>query len=40
VRPDMKVVLFDDWPEPEQRLKGTLAILRSLVRLAAPAKAA
>ena len=31
VRPDMKVVLFDDWEEPEQRLKGTAAILRSLV---------
>jgi transcription-repair coupling factor (superfamily II helicase) len=40
VRPDMKVVFFDDWQEPEQRLKGTMAILRSLARLAAPAKAA
>jgi transcription-repair coupling factor (superfamily II helicase) len=40
VRPDMKVVFFDDWPKPEQRLKGTMAILRSLARLAAPAKAA
>jgi transcription-repair coupling factor (superfamily II helicase) len=40
VRPDMKVVFFDDWEEPEQRLKGTMAILRSLARLAAPAKAA
>src|SRR5436309_382874 len=38
VRPDMKVVFFDDWAEPEQRLKGTAAILRDLVRLAAPAK--
>jgi transcription-repair coupling factor (superfamily II helicase) len=40
VRPDMKVVFFHDWPRPEQRLKGTMAILRNLVRLAAPAKAA
>jgi transcription-repair coupling factor (superfamily II helicase) len=40
VRPDMKVVFFDGWEEPEQRLKGTMAILRSLARLAAPAKAA
>jgi len=40
VRPDMKVVFFDEWPKPEQRLKGTMAILRKLVRLAAPAKAA
>ncbi len=40
VRPDQKVVFFDDWEEPERRLKGTAAILRNLVRLAAPAKAA
>ncbi len=40
VRPDQKVVFFDDWEEPELRLKGTAAILRNLVRLAAPAKAA
>ena len=40
VRPDMKVVFFDDWEEPEQRLRGTLAILRNLVALAQPAKAA
>jgi transcription-repair coupling factor (superfamily II helicase) len=40
VRPDMKVVFFNDWEEPEQRLKGTAAILRKLARLAAPAKAA
>jgi transcription-repair coupling factor (superfamily II helicase) len=40
VRPDMKVVFFDDWQKPEQRLKGTMAILRDLARLAAPAKAA
>jgi transcription-repair coupling factor (superfamily II helicase) len=40
VRPDMKVVFFDDWEEPEARLRGTTAILRSLVQLAQPAKAA
>jgi transcription-repair coupling factor (superfamily II helicase) len=40
VRPDMKVVFFDEWPDPEERLKGTMAILRNLARLAAPAKAA
>ena len=40
VRPDMKVVFFDDWEEPEQRLRGTIAILRNLVALAQPAKAA
>jgi transcription-repair coupling factor (superfamily II helicase) len=40
VRPDMKVVFFDAWQEPEERLKGTMAILRNLARLAAPAKAA
>src|SRR5258707_10681855 len=26
VRPDMKVVFFDAWQEPEERLKGTMAI--------------
>jgi transcription-repair coupling factor (superfamily II helicase) len=40
VRPDMKVVFFDNWEEPEARLRGTTAILRSLVELARPAKAA
>jgi transcription-repair coupling factor (superfamily II helicase) len=40
VRPDMKVVFFDDWKEPEERLRGTAAILRNLVTLAQPAKAA
>ena len=40
VRPDMKVVFFDDWERPEARLKGTARILRSLVNLAEPAKAA
>lgn len=40
VRPDMKVVFFDDWEKPEERLRGTAAILRNLVTLAQPAKAA
>src|SRR5882762_3931498 len=40
VRPDMKVVFFDDWVHPEARLRGTAAILRNLVMLAQPAKAA
>jgi transcription-repair coupling factor (superfamily II helicase) len=40
VRPDMKVVFFDDWEEAEQRLRGTAVILRNLVALAQPAKAA
>ncbi|MGE3870947.1 MAG: transcription-repair coupling factor, partial [Pseudorhodoplanes sp.] len=40
VRPDMKVVFFEDWEQPEQRLAGTTDILRNLVRIAQPAKAA
>jgi len=40
VRPDMKVVFFDDWPRPEQRLKGTNVILRRLVGIAEQKKAA
>jgi transcription-repair coupling factor (superfamily II helicase) len=40
VRPDMKVVFFDEWERPEQRLKGTTALLRRLVALAERAKAA
>jgi transcription-repair coupling factor (superfamily II helicase) len=40
VRPDMKVVLFDEWERPEQRLKGTTVILRRLVLIAERAKAA
>ena len=40
VRPDMKVVFFDDWELPQARLRGTAAILRNLVALAQPAKAA
>jgi transcription-repair coupling factor (superfamily II helicase) len=40
VRPDMKVVFLEDWVKPEQRLKGTTAILRNLVKIAETAKAA
>ena len=40
VRPDMKVVFFDDWERPEQRLKGTTTILRRLVGIAEQKKAA
>src|SRR3954471_23157371 len=40
VRPDMKVVFFDDWSQPEQRLKGTTFILRTLVAIAEKKKAA
>jgi transcription-repair coupling factor (superfamily II helicase) len=40
VRPDQKVVFFDDWENPEARLAGTKQILRRLVALAQPAKAA
>jgi len=40
VRPDMKVVFFQDWPQPEQRLRGTALILRRLVSLAEQKKAA
>jgi len=40
VRPDMRVVFFDDWEQPEQRLKGTTLILRTLVAIAGKKKAA
>jgi transcription-repair coupling factor (superfamily II helicase) len=40
VRPNMQVVFFDDWERPEERLKGTAAILRSLAGIAGQAKAA
>jgi transcription-repair coupling factor (superfamily II helicase) len=40
VRPDMKVVFFDDWVQPVQRLKGTALILKRLVAIAERAKAA
>ncbi|BAT60640.1 transcription-repair-coupling factor [Variibacter gotjawalensis] len=40
VRPDMKVVFFENWDQPEKRLAGTLLILRTLVAIAERAKAA
>jgi transcription-repair coupling factor (superfamily II helicase) len=40
VRPDMKVVFFDEWETSEARLKGAADILRHLVGIAALAKAA
>jgi transcription-repair coupling factor (superfamily II helicase) len=41
VRPQsMQVVLFYDWEKPAQRLHGTTAVLRNLVRIAEQAKAA
>jgi transcription-repair coupling factor (superfamily II helicase) len=40
VRPDMKVVFFQDWETPEERLKGTGEILHQLAGLAEGKKAA
>jgi transcription-repair coupling factor (superfamily II helicase) len=40
IRPDQKVVFFDDWPRPQDRLKGTTAVLRKLASIAERAKAA
>jgi transcription-repair coupling factor (superfamily II helicase) len=40
VRPDMKVVFFDDWEQPDQRLKGMTLMLRTLVAIAGQKKAA
>jgi len=40
VRPDMKVVFFQDWETPEQRLEGATIILRDLAALAEGKKAA
>ncbi len=34
VRPDMKVVFFDEWDAPDQRIRGAAAILRALVAIA------
>jgi transcription-repair coupling factor (superfamily II helicase) len=35
-----RLVLLDDWETPEERLKGTAAILRRLAKIAGQAKAA
>ncbi|HLZ01363.1 MAG TPA: transcription-repair coupling factor [Bradyrhizobium sp.] len=40
VRPDMKVVFFQDWETPEERIAGTTEILRQLANLAENKKAA
>jgi transcription-repair coupling factor (superfamily II helicase) len=40
IRPDQKVVFFDDWGSPEDRLRGTTAVLRKLALIAERAKAA
>jgi transcription-repair coupling factor (superfamily II helicase) len=40
VRPDMKVVFFDEWDAPAARLKGAAGILRTLVGIAERAKRA
>jgi transcription-repair coupling factor (superfamily II helicase) len=34
VRPDMKVVFFDEWDSPPERLKGAAGVLRALVGIA------
>lgn len=34
IRPDQKIVLTRDWPEPENRLKGAAVILSHLVQIA------
>ena len=39
VRPDMKVVFFQEWETPEERLLGTTEILRQLANLAEGQKA-
>jgi len=40
VRPDMKVVFFDEWDTPQERLKGATEILRVLAGLAERGKKA
>ena len=40
VRPDMKVVFFEDWANTDARVKGTTDILRQLANLAENRKAA
>ncbi len=40
VRPDMKVVFFQEWETPEERLTGTTEVLRQLANLAEDRKAA
>lgn len=40
VRPDQRVVFFEEWTRPADRLKGTAEILRKLASIAERAKAA
>jgi transcription-repair coupling factor (superfamily II helicase) len=40
VRPDQKLVFFEEWETAEERLKGTTAVLRKLAGIAGRAKAA
>ncbi len=40
VRPDMKVVFFQEWNTPEERVEGATSILRDLAELAEGRKAA
>ncbi|MES2752667.1 MAG: transcription-repair coupling factor [Pseudomonadota bacterium] len=40
VRPDMKVVFFQEWDTPEDRVEGTTTVLRDLANLAEGKKAA
>jgi transcription-repair coupling factor (superfamily II helicase) len=40
VRPDMKVVFFQNWETPDERIEGATEILRQLANLAENRKAA
>jgi transcription-repair coupling factor (superfamily II helicase) len=40
VRPDQKLVFFEDWETAQERLKGTTQVLRTLAAIATRAKAA
>jgi transcription-repair coupling factor (superfamily II helicase) len=40
VRPDQKLVVFRDWQKIGERLRGTKAVLETLVAIAGEAKAA
>jgi hypothetical protein len=40
MRPDQRVVVMDDWEPPEERLKGAMEILRSMVAIAEKGKKA
>jgi transcription-repair coupling factor (superfamily II helicase) len=40
VRPDMKVVFFQNWETPDERIEGATEILRQLASLAEGRKAA